>query len=225
MYLESTAGEQVVDLGFDHQVSSGWPGARSDERPLRDASMIAATSSAARTTSSFTTTWSNHPCWVISQAAVSSRLAIRSSSSVPAAAQTPLELLHRGRCEEDQDRVRDLPRTCSGALDVDLQDDVAPGRQRLLDEPARRARAVIRRTAPIRGTRLAQHLVELPSEMKKYSGRPARSPAAPGSAPRPSRRRLRAEAEEPLNDAPLADPRRAGEDDQPASARGQPVTS
>jgi hypothetical protein len=48
--------EQVVDLGFDHQVSSGWSGALVAIRPRRDASMIAATSSTAGTTSSFTTT-------------------------------------------------------------------------------------------------------------------------------------------------------------------------
>ena len=46
--------------------------------------------------------------------------------------------LHRWRDHEDQERVGDPFLDLLGALDIDLEDDVVPGRERLLDLGTRR---------------------------------------------------------------------------------------
>src|SRR5512133_2217837 len=53
----------------------------------------------------------------------------------PSATEPSLELLERGRREEDQERPRHTVADLLRALDVDLEDHVHPAPQRLIDVP------------------------------------------------------------------------------------------
>ena len=112
-------------------------GARSEERPLRDASMIAATC----VRSALHVVVHDHVVEPVPLRQLP--VGLRQAPAIlllvlgPAGAEPALELVDGGRREEDQDRVRDRLPDLLGALDVDLEQDVLARVERLLDDRPR----------------------------------------------------------------------------------------
>ena len=122
-------------------------------------------------------------------------------SILAAPAQPPLEHLERRRQHEDADRVRHPLPHLPGALDVDHQHEVEPGRQPRLGLAAGRCRTGCRRRRPTRGTRpratmasnsgrldkIIVDAVDLARTARRATCRTATAPAA--GTPRPAARR------------------------------------